>query len=615
MKINQYILRHPVLKIFLGVGFALLFVGFLFSNAEAASSYETNVVSMTGSGVVNMMPGERKEIRVEFQNTGTAIWHNDGDGYISAYTYDPKYRRSEFDPGTWLWGDHLKRIVESEVKPGEKATMIFELHAPAKTGYYEETFHLAAEEKAWVAGGKFTVKINVQDQIVEEPEVVADDTSSNDGYGAELSVRTASKITAIAGRSIIFTAGFKNTGSKIWNSYGLYKNDLAIAAGGSNFAHPSWVGDRLAYNDTTPVRSGEMAVLSFAFVAPATNGLHTAQFNLQANGIDVPGGVIEIPVDVTGGAAQVINDPVTEEGEEAIEAVDLIAEPIIRVGVLIVDEETDEEVVITSDYSDFELRDTQGNLLAELTKGQLVTAYYAQNKYFFNVGRGLESSTYGLRFIPKTKDAVMKIANFDRRLTRGAYYADNEFRNILELRYNDYKDRTWVINELGFEYYVRGLTEIPNSWNIEAQKAQVVAARTYAFYHWARNTRRVKEHMHLVSSSSDQVYNGYGREARAANSVQAVVETNGVIAMYQDEIAITPYYARSDGRTRDWSDVWAGNVAWCKSVAVPCDQGNTQWGHGIGMPQTGAKCMADNGNSWEEIIKYFYTGVELKRRW
>ena len=35
------------------------------------------------------------------------------------------------------------------------------------------------------------------------------------------------------------------------------------------------------------------------------------------------------------------------------------------------------------------------------------------------------------------------------------------------------------------------------------------------------------------------------------------------------------------------------------------------YGHGVGMSQTGADSMAKQGNSYEEIIKHFYTGVEI----
>ena len=35
------------------------------------------------------------------------------------------------------------------------------------------------------------------------------------------------------------------------------------------------------------------------------------------------------------------------------------------------------------------------------------------------------------------------------------------------------------------------------------------------------------------------------------------------------------------------------------------------YGHGVGMSQTGADSMAKQGYNYEEIIKHFYTGVEI----
>ena len=36
------------------------------------------------------------------------------------------------------------------------------------------------------------------------------------------------------------------------------------------------------------------------------------------------------------------------------------------------------------------------------------------------------------------------------------------------------------------------------------------------------------------------------------------------------------------------------------------------YGHGVGMSQTGADAMAKQGSNYEDIIKHFYTGVEIK---
>ena len=36
------------------------------------------------------------------------------------------------------------------------------------------------------------------------------------------------------------------------------------------------------------------------------------------------------------------------------------------------------------------------------------------------------------------------------------------------------------------------------------------------------------------------------------------------------------------------------------------------YGHGVGMSQTGADAMAKEGKNAEEIIKHFYTNIEIK---
>lgn len=39
------------------------------------------------------------------------------------------------------------------------------------------------------------------------------------------------------------------------------------------------------------------------------------------------------------------------------------------------------------------------------------------------------------------------------------------------------------------------------------------------------------------------------------------------------------------------------------------------WGHGVGMCQVGAVGRAERGQTHEEILKHYYTGIELEKRW
>ena len=36
------------------------------------------------------------------------------------------------------------------------------------------------------------------------------------------------------------------------------------------------------------------------------------------------------------------------------------------------------------------------------------------------------------------------------------------------------------------------------------------------------------------------------------------------------------------------------------------------YGHGVGMSQTGADAKAKEGSTYQDIIKHFYTGVEIE---
>ena len=37
------------------------------------------------------------------------------------------------------------------------------------------------------------------------------------------------------------------------------------------------------------------------------------------------------------------------------------------------------------------------------------------------------------------------------------------------------------------------------------------------------------------------------------------------------------------------------------------------FGHGVGMSQYGAQQLANNGYKYNEILKYYYQGIEIKK--
>ena len=606
--------------------FVVIIVAFLLSflettltrpTAHAASlkGYEAMPVTISGSGELVMRPNERRNVSVTFQNIGSKTWNNDGSGYVSAYTYGPKYRRSDFDPGTWLAPDQVKRLVETSVPVGSVGSFVFELHAPDQEGTYSETFHLASEDTAWIPGGEFTFDITIKEEpVVVAPPPVKDNVEpdSNElvfysGYHATLEPEL-STIEVRPGGSIETTISVVNTGSTPWQKRRVQLPDIMLASSGEDYFHSSWLTRNiLVARSSDLIEPGQSDSLPIKLTAPSLEGEHTIRLQFIADENVVEGGGIDIPIEVTADAPDVVDQPIIITAAEQVE------EPIIRVGIMTVDEETDDIIQISSEV-EMSVQDEHGAPLANVSANQIVTVYYADDRYYFDVGRGLEKSTYPIRFIAEEENAILTIENFDRRATRNAGYADNTFRNILEIRHSDVKGNIWMINELPMETYLKGLAETSNISHIEYQKALIVAARTYAFYHWQRGTKHDAEGYH-VDAYADQVYKGEGQEARMPKLTQAIEDTRGVIVTYDGETVITPYFSTSDGRTRDWSEVWYGSVEWLKSVSVPHDQGKTLWGHGVGMSATGALGMANDGQTFNEIVKYFYQGIDLTQKW
>lgn len=166
-----------------------------------------------------------------------------------------------------------------------------------------------------------------------------------------------------------------------------------------------------------------------------------------------------------------------------------------------------------------------------------------------------------------------------------------------------------VINELDMEDYLLGVvpSEMPRSWNIEAHKAQAIAARSYAI---ANLGKRAKSGYDLKDTPEDQAYGGATAESR--KTTQAVMETKGEVMVYGNKVIPAYYHASSGGYTVNSGDVWVKDLPFVR--AVPAFDGNIRKnGHGVGMSQHGANILANHGYNAYQILGYFYQNVRLFR--
>lgn len=120
-----------------------------------------------------------------------------------------------------------------------------------------------------------------------------------------------------------------------------------------------------------------------------------------------------------------------------------------------------------------------------------------------------------------------------------------------------------VANELPFEQYLYGVVpaEMPNSWHMEALKAQAVAARNYGLYNFGKH---VNEGYDVCSTTHCQAYRGFSHENARTN--QAVDETAGKLVLYNDKLIPTYFHSSSGGRTENSENIWSASLPYIRGV-------------------------------------------------
>ena len=251
-----------------------------------------------------------------------------------------------------------------------------------------------------------------------------------------------------------------------------------------------------------------------------------------------------------------------------------------------------------------------------------------------------------------------------------------------------------IIETIPLEKYLRG--EMPVSYNIEALKAQAVAARTYTLNKMEINK---KNNFDIVDTTDDQVYlddnelkeswkNKY--EEYKTKIEQAIQETRGEYLTYNGKIIKAFFFSTSSGTTENCKDVFGENLPYLTSVSSTWDENSPSYlstttltkeeflkkleieyndnlnieierndtnsikeitingnkikgtdfrhklnlrstnieleeennsikiiskgyGHGVGMSQYGAQELANIGYTYDQILKYYYQGIEIKK--
>lgn len=142
---------------------------------------------------------------------------------------------------------------------------------------------------------------------------------------------------------------------------------------------------------------------------------------------------------------------------------------------------------------------------------------------------------------------------------------DRSYRGVIEI-FGNARHTLTVVNELPLEDYLLGV--VPNELSpatfgqLEALKAQAVAARTYA----VKNLGQSKQDGYdICDTDACQVYMGAGTEDPA--STDAVHDTSGIVATYNGQPITALYSSTCGGRTESAENIFDEKLPYLVSVS------------------------------------------------
>jgi len=189
----------------------------------------------------------------------------------------------------------------------------------------------------------------------------------------------------------------------------------------------------------------------------------------------------------------------------------------------------------------------------------------------------------------------------------------NSYRGQVEFLRKTDSDMT-IINVLPLEEYLCGV--VPNEMeaysNVEALKAQAIAARTYTY---KSINKHASSGFNLCSTTDCHVYKGLNSESAITN--QVVVDTKDMIVTYNGGPVATLYYSSSGGKTEAAVNVWGTDFPYLQSVEDKYESGKSykyNWNATYTIDEINQKLKSYNIGTITgmEITKYSEAGRPIE---
>ncbi len=131
------------------------------------------------------------------------------------------------------------------------------------------------------------------------------------------------------------------------------------------------------------------------------------------------------------------------------------------------------------------------------------------------------------------------------------------FQNISFEKKDNIQIKVQGYGQMSLEDYLLGIYEMPADWPLEAQKAQAVAARSYALAYTNNGQNEI------CTTQACQVYKGGNK---GGDWEQAVRSTAGEVMTFGGQVITAWYASTSGGYTFTSADVWGSDRPWTKRM-------------------------------------------------
>ncbi len=284
------------------------------------------------------------------------------------------------------------------------------------------------------------------------------------------------------------------------------------------------------------VAPGAMLRKTIFLRAPREQGDYTASLQLAMDSLPVPGSEADIRIHVTENAPLNYQEPTFGNSAPVMPTAEprLKEEPNIRVGLAAPE---DGNVQIVSYMDDYRILNG-ATVMGVLEKTHVAKIYFDKKTGVYSFkGSGITFETQDYVRLEPVNDphAVFEIMNLDRKVSWVRAGSFNQYRGVAEKcgKGKWIKNSTVWINELFLEDYMQGIAETSEQAPIEMIKANLVAARTYAYFNKGKYPM-----FDVVANTYDQLYLGYHSEEVHTNLVSAAKATRGMMVTYEGQIVI-----------------------------------------------------------------------------